>query len=222
MNRVLPLEHIAHRGAKTERVENTVPAFERAVELRADAIELDVHVTSDGVVVVHHDPELMLRNIGRRAITELSWSELSAAGTHVPRLADVLAAVPERVAMYVELKGVGVETAVAELVRHSRRCAVHSFDHGAIARMRQIAPELPRGILFEHYPADVEASMRYAGARDVWPEWRLIDERLVSTVHGAGGRVIAWTVNTRDAAVRLQTLGVDGVCSDDVRLLDGL
>jgi glycerophosphoryl diester phosphodiesterase len=88
--------------------------------------------------------------------------------------------------------------------------------------MSKLAPELPRGILFDHYPADVEASMRYAGARDVWPNWRLIDQRLVSTVHAAGGRVIAWTVNGRSAAERLAALGVDGLCTDDVRLLEGL
>jgi glycerophosphoryl diester phosphodiesterase len=64
--------------------------------------------------------------------------------------------------------------------------------------------------------------MEYAGARDVWPEWNSIDEQLVARVHAAGGRVIAWTVNDREAAVRLAALGVDGVCTDDVRLLDDL
>ena len=88
--------------------------------------------------------------------------------------------------------------------------------------MAAIAPEIPRGILFDERPADVVASMRATQARDVWPNWRLIDLRLVGQVHGAGGRVIAWTVNSREAARDLAALGVDGLCTDDVRLLDGL
>ncbi|HTI65117.1 MAG TPA: glycerophosphodiester phosphodiesterase [Gemmatimonadaceae bacterium] len=221
MNRPQPVEHIAHRGAKRELAENTVPAFLRAVDRGADAIELDVHATSDGVVVVHHDPDVPVA-VGPRPIAELAWNELAHAGTEVPRLLDVLEVVPDDVALYVELKGHAVEDLVAALLGASKRCAVHSFDHSAVARMGQVAPALPRGILFDHYPADVEASMRYAGARDVWPEWRLIDQRLVSTVHAAGGRVIAWTVNARSAAERLAALGVDGLCTDDVRLLEGL
>ena len=222
MNQPHAVERIAHRGAKRELAENTLSAFRRAVERGADAIELDVHATRDGVVVVHHDPDLPVPGLGRHGIADLEWRELTRAAVDVPRLSDVLKAVPERVTLYVELKGLGVETLVADLLRESSRCAVHSFDHAAVARMRELAPALPRGILFDHYPADVEASMRYAGARDVWPDWRLIDDRLVSTVHAAGGRVIAWTVNARDAAARLVALGVDGVCTDDVRLLDGL
>lgn len=222
MNRPRPVEHIAHRGAKRELSENTLPAFRRAVERGADAIELDVHATDDGVVVVHHDPDVGIGHRGRLPIAGLTWQAVAESGLGIPRLSDVLDAVPERVSLYVEIKGADIEALVADAIRGSRRCAVHSFDHTAIALMSRIVPEMPRGILFDHYPADVEASMRFAGARDVWPEWKLIDARLVSTVHAAGGRVIPWTVNARDAAVRLVALGVDGLCTDDVRLLEGL
>ena len=222
MNQPQRVEHIAHRGANRELAENTIPAFLRAVERGADAIELDVHATADGIVVVHHDADLRIPGLGTRAIAEIDWLDLERSATGIARLADVLDAVPERVTLYVELKGAGVEARTAEVIGGSARCAVHSFDHSAVSRMRAIARDIPRGVLFDHYPADVEASMRFAGARDVWPEWRLIDRRLVSTVHAAGGRVIAWTVNSRVDAERLVALGVDGLCSDDVRLLDGL
>jgi glycerophosphoryl diester phosphodiesterase len=88
--------------------------------------------------------------------------------------------------------------------------------------MRQIAPQIPRGILYDHTPADVEADMKSTGARDVWPNWKLIDRALVDRVHAAGGRVLAWTVNDLEAAKALVALGVDGLCTDDVRLLDAL
>lgn len=221
------MERIAHRGAKREFPENTLAAFQRAFERGADAIELDVHATRDGVVVVHHDPKVRLRGRWSRSVSivDLEWEDLRGArlapGIGIPTLDDVLAIVPPSAAVYVEIKGAHIEHSVAAvLARAATRCAVHSFDHEAVARMREIAPDVPRGILFDRRAPDVVASMRATGARDVWPEPRLIDAALVQTVHAAGGRVIAWTVNSRAEAAALATLGIDGVCTDDVRLLD--
>lgn len=220
------VERIGHRGAPREFPENTLPAFERAIELGADAIELDVHVTADGVPVVHHDPELR-PNVSRpstRALATMTWSEVArvelAPAVTVPSLAQVLAAVGERATVYVELKGSNSERATLDVIAAARtRCAVHSFDHTAVARAAQLAPAIRRGILFDAYPQDVDASMRENSALDVWPEWTLIDAPLVERVHARGGRVIAWTVNTTAAAEQLVRLGVDGLCGDDVRLL---
>jgi glycerophosphoryl diester phosphodiesterase len=225
MHRAQPLERIAHRGAKKELPENTIPAFRRAFERGADAIELDVHATRDGVVVVHHDPALA----STRAIADMSWSELRrvelAPGISVPRLDDVLAMTPAGRIVYVEIKGERIEAAVATVITESpARCAVHSFDHDAIARLRAIAPDIPRGILFDKR-ATAEATIRRieaAGARDLWPRRDLIDPNLVALAHGAGARVIAWTVNSMVEGRALAAMGVDGLCTDDVRLLDDL
>jgi glycerophosphoryl diester phosphodiesterase len=217
------VEWIAHRGAKRELPENTLPAFRRAFELGAAAIELDVHGTADGVVVVHHDAEIRAGGFRARPIANLPWAELErvelAPGVGVPRLADVLAMVPSGRTVYVEVKGSGIEPLVAAEIRATTTsCAVHSFDHAAIARMRRIAPEIPRGILFEHAGLDVRSAMGATGARDVWPQWKLIDAALLAAVHDAGGRVIAWTVNSPSDATRLAALGADGLCGDDVRV----
>jgi glycerophosphoryl diester phosphodiesterase len=223
------VERIGHRGAKRELRENTLPAFRRAFERGADAVELDVHATRDGVVVIHHDPDLGsdFGRVAGGAIAGLSWSELAAAEASedaaIPTLAQLLDMIPANATAYVEIKGERIETLVATVIRaSSARCAVHSFDHEAVRRMREIAPEIPRGLLFDTPPDDVAASMADAGARDVWPAWRLIDQALVDSVHREGGRVIAWTVNSAGAATDLAALGVDGVCTDDVRLLAGL
>lgn len=217
------IELIGHRGAPREFPENSVPAFRRAFERGAQAVELDVHVTLDRVVVVRHDPTLPGRG-GRRAISEVRWEHVSALelapGIGIPRLSEVLAVVPAAGTAYVELKGAGVERAAIDVLRASNtRCAVHSFDHDMVARAAELAPEIPRGILFDRYPKDVVAAMRLAAARDVWPQWTLIDAALVEAVHAEGGRVIAWTVNSMAAGNALAALGVDGLCGDDVRLL---
>jgi glycerophosphoryl diester phosphodiesterase len=95
---------------------------------------------------------------------------------------------------------------------------VHSFDHPSWR-----APHNPRsGAASRNSLRRVSGGRRAVDARrpalDVWPQWELIDDALVERVHGAGGRVIAWTVNSTDAAERLLALGVDGLCGDDVRL----
>src|ERR671916_1175095 len=90
---------IAHRGAPREHPENTLPAFARALELNADGIELDVHATRDGVVVVHHDPVPRATpddpRLAGRPIADLTYAEVEqfsvAPGVPIPTLADVLA-----------------------------------------------------------------------------------------------------------------------------------
>jgi len=219
---VIP-EIIAHRGAPREHRENTLRSFQRAVELGAEAIELDVHQTRDGVVVVHHDATVRSSVTSSRAaplrINDLEWDELRALEVGeqhpMPTLPDVLREMAGRVRVYVEIKDASGDAAVADvLLPHSRWCAVHAFDHRVTRRVRDLAPDLPGGILLDSYLIDTTAAMRHAGARDVWQRWELVDADLVREVHDAGGRLIAWTVNDPDAARRLAGLGVDGICSD--------
>lgn len=222
----MPIERIAHRGARIEFPENTLPAFERAFERGATGIELDVHASKDGVVVVHHDPDLVGSVSGaKRAIAEMTWEEIRATAVHtrisVPRLTEVLAAVPAGATAYVEIKGDRVERLVADVIAgSSARCAVHSFDHATIGRLAAIAPDLPRGLLFESSLESFESEVRRTRARDVWPHYSLIDSALVARARAVGARIIAWTVNSRADAERLVALGIEGICTDDVRILD--
>jgi glycerophosphoryl diester phosphodiesterase len=222
------IERIGHRGAPREITENTLPSFERAFDLGADGVELDVHVTADGTPVVHHDPDVAIQTRPRRVtrpIATMTWKELSciefSPGLTIPTLEAVLALSRDRGTVYVELKGRGVEQRALAVIRASgARCAVHSFDHEAVKRSARLAPEIPRGVLFDEYPRNVVGSMRDVSARDVWPHWQLIDRTLVERVHNEGGRVIAWTVNAPSTAQELERLGVDGLCGDDLRLLE--
>src|SRR5213594_1556334 len=110
------IERVAHRGSPRERLENTLPSFLLALERGADAVELDTHVTSDGVVVVHHDDVVQ-----RRAIARTSWRELSeidlGSGARIPRLPDVLDAIGDRATVYIELKGAHIEDVVIAVTR---------------------------------------------------------------------------------------------------------
>ena len=215
------LERIAHRGMPRLHRENTLSGFAAALDAGADAIELDVHVTADGVVVVHHDPDL-----AGRPIASQRWSAVRAwdlgGGARVPRLEDVFALVGDRAAVYVELKGARVEEpAIAAGRAHGRAWAVHSFDHAAIERAAALAPDVPRGVLIDRDVPDAAATaiaaMTRTHARDVWPHWSLVDAAFVGAVQSAGGRVLPWTVNDPATVAQFHALGVDGICTDDVR-----
>jgi glycerophosphoryl diester phosphodiesterase len=200
--------------------ENTLPSFELAIDAGADGLELDVHTTADGVVVVHHDAGLTGGpRIDRMTLAELRRYE-AAPGVPIPTLKELCALVQGRVTLFVELKGSGIERAVLDVLgSYGGPVALHSFDHAMIRRAARLNSQIRLGILFEEAPLQVARSMAETGALDVWPQWRLVTEELVAAVHGAGGRVIPWTVNDQAHAQALSSLGVDGLCGDDVRLL---
>lgn len=212
---------IAHRGTPREHPENSLPGFRHAITQGVDGIELDVHRTRDGVPVVHHDPELARNGspVAGRLIAELTAAELAthelAPGVPVPTLADVVAAVGDAAVLYVEVKARDAESAVLSVVAgREARAPVHSFDHRVARAVRAASARTPVGVLSASYLLDPVHAMRGAGARDLWQHWSLVDGALVETVHAAGGRVIAWTVNDPDYAVALARLGVDGICTD--------
>ena len=216
-----PIEIIGHRGSPRAYKENTLSAFRQAFADGAVAVELDVHGTRDGAVVVHHDPATNSRLGDSGPVLVLADSLLAAlqavpvGGETMPTLDEALAAVPETATVYVEVKAKGIEEAVVAAIRSGRRsCAVHSFDHRIARDVHQMAPEIPVGVLQTSYPVDPIRPLRDAGARDLWQHWEMIDESLIARVHAAGGRVIAWTVNHEPVAEQLIGWGVDGICSD--------
>jgi len=216
---------VAHRGASHERPENTAAAFERALELGADAVELDVHLTADGQLVVHHDaaphvaPNPALAGLGIRSLTVEQLRAFRVRGEPIPTLEEVTRIVGGRATIFCELKGAGTaEAAVKLLGRLGDAAAVHSFDHRQIADARRIAPAVPRGVLEASYHISPTASMKSVDARVLWMAAELIDADLVGAVHAGGGEISAWTVNTAAEILRLADLGVDLLCTDDVAL----
>jgi glycerophosphoryl diester phosphodiesterase len=222
-------ELIGHRGAPRERPENTLASFLRALDLGAEAVELDVHATSDGVVVVHHDfiprAESSVAALRGRSIVDLTAAELATfqvSGEPIPTLTAVLEAIGRRATVYVEIKGHDIESRVLAAIASvpsAKRVAVHSFDHRAVVRARVMQPNLPSGILSASYLIDPQGALRAANARDYWQEGSMVDDALVDAIHAGSGRVIAWTVNDPEHARRLASMGVDGICTDVLQII---
>ena len=162
---------VAHRGASAEAPENTMEAFRRGVRAGADAIELDVHLTSDGQLAVVHDDTLDRTTDRFGAVASLTMDEIRKAdagatfsrpddagfpfadrGLTVPTLPEVLAWLPEGVGLVVEIKAPAAADAVVDAlrphpVRTSDRCAVISFHEGAIERVHELDPGIRTGYL---------------------------------------------------------------------------
>lgn len=162
---------VAHRGASTQAPENTMEAFRLGVEAGADAIELDVHLTSDGQLAVIHDDTLDRTTDRTGPVVERTMDEIRDAdagatfvrsgdsgypfagrGLTVPTLPEVLAWLPDAVGLVVEIKARAAADAVVEAVRDhpvrmSGRLAVISFDEQAIERVRELDREIKTGYL---------------------------------------------------------------------------
>jgi glycerophosphoryl diester phosphodiesterase len=209
---------IAHRGASGYEYENSRAAFRRAIMLDADGVELDIHSTRDGGIVVHHDPEIP----GVGPIAQLTLAEARQLripnGETVPMLAEILDLVGDR-DVWVEVKSLApvYDQVLLEILDKGpapHRYAVHSFDHRIVHRLGEIRPSLRRGILLSAYLRDPVAVMRSVGASTLWQAWQQVDQELVTQVHQAGYAVIAWTVNEIGDLDRMVRFGVDGLCGN--------
>lgn len=210
---------IAHRGASGYELENSLAAFRAAAPRGADGVELDVHSSADGEILVHHDERLADgRHISRMTAAALASVRLSN-GEALPTLAQVLSAIGGRLSVFVELKTLSASADARLLASlaagpNPRGYAIHSFDHRLVRRVGERAPHLVRGVLSGAYAIRPLTALQDAGATDLWQEQSLIDADLVTAVHGAGARLLAWTVNEPERMRQLIDDGVDGLCTN--------
>jgi glycerophosphoryl diester phosphodiesterase len=216
----------AHRGGSALAPENTIAAFDNGVRLGADGIELDVHLSRDGIVVVHHDRLLDRTTSLRGPVAERTADELARA--NVPSLADVLTRYAD-VRIIIELK-MNIPTlarAALDEVRRARamtRVCFGSFGLRVLRAVRAMAPmvatsaarEEVRWALYRSWVRWPVERVSYAGYQV--PErsgrTRVISPRFVEYAHRAGLGVQVWTVDTEADARRLLGWGVDALITD--------
>ena len=225
---------IAHRGASGRAPENTHAAFAAALALGAEAIELDCQLSADGELVVIHDETLERTTDGRgpvgdRSAADLmrldagSWFGPEFRGERIPRLADVLEQLRERVTLNVEIKSardVGtIERRLADLTAVESAAGwvvFSSFHPQALRNLRTIAPWARIGVLCDADPLQSGglALATELGAEVLIPGRRWVNRRVVEAAHERGLDVWVWTVNEPGEMRRLIALGVDALFSD--------
>jgi glycerophosphoryl diester phosphodiesterase len=223
---------VGHRGAMGYCPENTLASFERALELGADWIELDVHLTRDGRLAVIHDETLERTTNGHGLVKDHSLAELQAldggawfaptyAGQRIPSLDEILAWARERgTVVDVEIKNApivypGIEEAVvAALDRQAmtERAIVISFDHAAVRRVKALEPRLATGVLYAGRPADGGIQLaRLAEADALLPHWSYVSAADVGAAHAAGLAVAPWVSSEPGVLRAMVDMGVDAM-----------
>lgn len=210
---------IAHRGASEAERENTIAAFERARAFGADAVELDVRRTVDGVLVVHHDPRLA----DGRVVATTAVADLPA---HVPTLAAALDACAG-MWVNVEIKNDpaepdfdGSESIADETIAHltargeDRRWLISCFRMETIDRCRALGTTIRTAWLCEAVPDDAVALLRARGHSALHPKDRLLDAATVAACRAAGLQVNVWTCDDPLRMTELAEWGVDGICTN--------
>jgi glycerophosphoryl diester phosphodiesterase len=224
------MEVIGHRGGAALAPENTLDAIRAGLGSGADGVEIDVRLTSDGVPVLLHDPDVARTTSGRGRVGDLSSEEVRALG--IPTLEDVLEAVPVDRLLVVEVKGTPWDpghdptepaarvTAETLASRGPRRVVVSSFNPLALAVVRAISPELRTAVLTSA-AFDLASNLAAAvagGNEECHVPVELLEPGFVRSAHDAARRVVAWTVNDPDVVRRCAEWEVDGVITDDPRM----
>ncbi|AVH60308.1 MULTISPECIES: glycerophosphodiester phosphodiesterase [Streptomyces] len=210
---------IGHRGVMGVEPENTLRSFIAAQHAGLDLIELDLHLSKDGALVVMHDTEVDRTTDGSGPIAEKTLAELrtldAGHGERVPVFEEVLDAV--RTPLQAEIKDVAAARALAD-VMHRRdlvgRVEVSSFHDEAIAEIARLVPGVRTALIASRYGIDVADRATKVGAATVCLNIRRLTLEVVEHARKADLRIIGWVVNTQDQLRLVRALELDGATTD--------
>ena len=222
----------AHRGASKVAPENTIPAFEAAIESGADYIELDVQLTKDGELVVMHDDDIKRTTDGEGPLSLMTYEEtqkysagswFSDDGTFndvkIPKLSEVLELVGHDILLNIEIKSHGNVAAtaekVAELVEEydiADSCYVTSFSYQALKKIKEVNPDIKTALIANIAPSTVYSQMKYIDAISM--NYLFVNQSVVNYAHHSGKKVFVWTVDRSGEMKKMMALGVDNIITN--------
>jgi glycerophosphoryl diester phosphodiesterase len=221
---------LGHRGAMGHAPENTLVSFAKAIELKADMTELDIHLSKDGELIVMHDPSVERTTGAVGLISDLTLAEIKSldagsrfapefAGERVPILQEVMELVKGKIALNVEVKagreglypGI-IDSLITEIERHKivDSVVVSSFYRPYLVELRRKAPHIKAALLYSK-AFDEPWQDAVDQGWDLHPHLSLVDARLVDEAHARGVLIRAWNPNEAEKMRPLVALGVDGI-----------
>ncbi|MGI5452519.1 glycerophosphodiester phosphodiesterase [Streptomyces sp. CA-249302] len=210
---------IGHRGVMGTEPENTLRSFVAAQQAGLDVIELDLHLSKDGALVVMHDADVDRTTDGTGPIADKTLSELRALdagrGERVPVFEEVLDAV--RAPLQAEIKDVQAARALAEVMLDRdlvSRVEVSSFHDEAVAEIARLVPGVRTALIGSRYGTDIVDRAVDAGASTVCLNIRRLTLEIVERARKADLRIIGWVVNTQDHLRLVRALQLDGATTD--------
>jgi glycerophosphoryl diester phosphodiesterase len=217
---------IGHRGAKAYEPENTLRSFKRAIELGANAVELDVRKTKDNKIVVIHDAEVDKTTNGTGKVNELTLEEIKQfvtdKGEKILALEEALEFLDKQVKILVELKETGIEETVLRLIQEKgleENVIIVSFHEEALRTVRELSDVVATGLIYVHHKNPVEAALKLK-AEYLLPLYRFTHSANVRKAHEKDLKVIVWTINKEEEVAEYKKKGVDGIASDKPDILN--
>ncbi|MFX1277436.1 MAG: glycerophosphodiester phosphodiesterase [Promethearchaeota archaeon] len=217
---------IGHRGAKKIAPENTIKAFEKAIELKADYIEFDVHLSKDNEIIIMHDGNTF-RTTGHfgliRKMTLDKLKQLDAGeGEKVPTLDELIEVAKNKIKFQLEIKATGMAEKVVEKLRKAElinSTIISSFKHDELLNVQKIEPSiklasLVMGIKKKKTIQEAIENKFYS----IHPLFTKINRKFIENAHKQNIKVNAWNVNSKKAMQKLIDMGIDGIVTNDIEL----
>ena len=217
---------VGHRGARAYEIENTLESFRKALDLGANAIELDVRQSKDGKLILNHDENLK-RVFGRDVpVSQTTLKELKQlTDNKILTLKEALHFLDSKIdKLFVELKETGYEKKVLGIIlkeKMQNRTIIISFHEDTLATVRNLNKKIETGIIYARSKNPVDAAKRL-GAGYLLPLYRFVHTKDVEKAHENDLKVIVWTINTREEAREYSAKGVDGIASDKPDIFEGM
>ncbi len=222
----------AHRGCSRDAPENTLYAFEKALESNTDYIELDVQLTKDEQLVVFHDEKLDRATHGKGKLSDYTYDELQELNViskyvseedfpdaRIPLLTEVFELVGDEKLFNIEIKDHGdtnltVEKTVEAIKEYDIEgsCYVTSFSYSALKKVKQLDPDIKTGLIAN--VATTTAFMQMKNIDALSMNHLLVNATVVNNAHQNGKRIFVWTVNSQSEMEKMMALGVDNIITD--------
>ncbi|TDL67590.1 glycerophosphodiester phosphodiesterase [Rhodococcus qingshengii] len=232
------VDNVAHRGATGYAPENTIAAFDKGVEMKADYIEIDVQRSKDGELVIIHDTKVDRTTDGTGSVKDLTFEQLRSLdagswkgeefkGEKIPTFDEILDRYHGKVGILIELKAPelypGIEVQVAQKLKErnldkpqNEKIIIQSFNFESMKITNSLLPKVPIGVLTSNRAHTTEQALKeFATYADYFnPSYGIVSKELVDQVHALGMKIQSWTVRSQEAADFLLEMNVDGIITD--------
>lgn len=232
------MDNVAHRGASGYAPENTIAAFDLAVDMKVDYIEIDVQRSKDGELVLIHDTTVNRTTNGTGNVRDLTFEQLRSldagswfgeefAGERLPTFEEILDRYRGKVGILIELKAPelypGIEKQVAQALKErnmdkpkNNKIIIQSFNFESMKISNELLPRVPIGVLTSNRAHTTAEALEEFSTYADWfnPSYGIVTEELVNQVHSLGMKMGSWTARSQEAVDFLFEMGVDAIITD--------
>ncbi len=222
---------IGHKGASSIAPENTLKSFQKAIELKADYVEFDIHLTKDGEIVIIHDSDTFNATGVKGLINDMTLDQIKSLdageGEKIPTLRELISIARKKMGLQIEIKSTNLLDKLINILREKHLIStsiVSSFILGELLKLKLLEPSVKVGLLLSEdmvRPKLIKRKIKKVAENNFYsihPPFDTTDKEIVDFAHSYGLKVIVWTVNDREIMEKLIEIGVDGIITDDISL----